>query len=170
MKNETSSGSGCLIHHSPFSTPYPPSMSSRGFTLIEFLLVAAILLVIGGMVPAFSNRFLLQNSVAETADRLAFSLRNAQGYALSGKGGDSWGVAIDGTDIVVFQGSSFALRDVGSERRTAIPSSVSIAGFSETIFASSTGIPSASGSVSITSSGGVERRVVWNELGILDRE
>jgi hypothetical protein len=112
----------------------------------------------------------VQNYVAEVSDRLAFSLRSAQGYALSGKGGDSWGVAIDGTDIVVFRGESFALRDAGSERRTAIPSSVSIVGFSETIFAPNTGIPSASGIVSITSSGGVERRVVWNDLGILDRE
>lgn len=146
------------------------SRSSRGFTLIEFLLTVGIFLTLAGMAPAFYSRFVLQDAVAETADRLAFSLRNASGFSLAGKDDSSWGVAIDGTEIVLFRGANFATRDASADRRVSIPSTVAITGFTETTFARVSGAPSASATVSITASGGAARTVRLNEFGVVSRE
>ncbi len=145
-------------------------MNSRGFTIIEFILMVAIFLMLAGMAPAFYGRFLLQDAVAETADRLAFSLRSAQGYALSGKEGAPWGVALDGSSIVLFRGASFATRDPVFDRKVSVPASVSIGGFTETVFARVSGAPDAPIVASITASGGVSRTIRMNALGVVGRE
>lgn len=145
-------------------------MFSRGFTLIEFMLVMALFLILAGMAPAFYSRFLLQDAVAETADRLAFSLRNAQGFALSGKEGTPWGVAISGDSIVLFSGTSFATRNAALDRRVAVPSAVTIGGFTETVFSRVTGMPTAPLTISLTASGGASRTVVMNSFGVVSRQ
>lgn len=150
-----------IIHHS--------SLYSRGFTLIEFMLAVAILLILAGTAPVFYSRFLLQDAALEAADRLAFSLRNAQGYALSGKGGAPWGVAISGGDIVLFRGASFAARTPALDRRVSLPANVSVGGFSETVFARVSGIPNAPATITITASGGVSRSLVLNAAGVVSR-
>lgn len=145
-------------------------MSSRGFTLIEFMLVVALFLVLAGMAPSFYSRFLLQNAVSDTADRLAFSFRTAQGYALSGKGSAPWGVALNGNSIVLFRGANFATRNSALDRRVSVPANVSISGFTETSFSRVSGIPTAPLLVSITASGGASRTVTVNALGVVSRE
>ena len=146
-------------------------MASRGFTVIELLLVVAIFFVIAGFAPAFYGRFFLQDAVAEAADRVAGSLRNAQGYSLAGKGSLPWGVALNGNVVVLFQGNSFATRNTALDRQVALPSSVSISGLNETVFARVSGVPTAPLAVSLTaSSGGISRRVTMNALGVVSRE
>lgn len=145
-------------------------MASRGFTVIEFLLVVAIFFVIAGFAPAFYTRFLSQDAVSEATDRLAGSLRNAQGYSLAGKGSLPWGVALSGNSLVLFQGTSFATRNAALDRRVAVPPSVSVSGLSETVFARVSGIPTAPLTVSLTASGGVSRTLVMNALGVVSRE
>lgn len=145
-------------------------MVSRGFTVIELLLVVAIFFVIAGFAPAFYSRILSQDAVAETSDRLAGALRNAQGYSLAGKGSLPWGVALSDNSFVLFQGASFATRNTALDRRVVIPSSVSISGLSETVFARVSGIPTAPLTVSFTASGGVSRTLVMTALGVVNRE
>lgn len=145
-------------------------MSSRGFTVIEFLLVMAIFFVIAGAAPAFYSRFFFQDAVSETAERLAGSLRSAQGLALTGKGGAPWGVSINDGSIIVFRGTSFAMRNSALDRKVSIPSSVLIAGFTETVFARVTGLPVAPATISITALGGATRTLVLNAQGVVSRQ
>ena len=144
-------------------------MVSRGFTVIELLLVMAIFFIIAGFAPAFYTRFLSQDAVSETADRVAGALRNAQGYSLAGKGNFPWGVALSGNAIVLFQGNSFATRNAALDRRVAVPSSVSVSGLNETVFARVSGIPTAPLTISLTASGGALRTVSMNALGVVSR-
>ena len=145
-------------------------MFSRGFTVIELMLVVALFLALAGLAPAFYGRFLLQDAVAETADRLALSLRNAEGYALAGKGNAPWGVAINGNSIVLFSGATFATRTIALDRKVAVPSNVVIGGFTETTFARVSGTPTAAATATITASGGASRTVVVNALGVVSRQ
>ena len=152
------------------STIQYPRVSSRGFTVVELLIVVAMFSLIAGFAPAFYSRFLSQDAVAETADRLAGSLRNAQGYSLAGKGNLPWGVALNGGALVLFQGNSFATRNAALDRRVAVPSSVSVSGFSETVFARVSGVPTAPLTVLLTASGGASRTVTMNVLGVVSRK
>ncbi|QQS15464.1 MAG: prepilin-type N-terminal cleavage/methylation domain-containing protein [Candidatus Moraniibacteriota bacterium] len=152
-----------------FNIRYPKS-SSQGFTIIELLLVVAIFFAVAGFAPAFYNRFFLQDAVVEAADRIAGSLRNAQGFSLAGKGSLPWGVALNGNAVVLFQGNSFATRNTALDRQIALPSSVSISGLSETVFARVSGMPTAPLTISLTASGGVSRSVLMNSLGVVSRE
>ena len=145
-------------------------MVSRGFTVIELLLVMAIFFIIAGFAPTFYGRFLSQDAVSETADRVAGALRNAQGYSLAGKGSLPWGVAVNSGTLVLFQGNSFATRNAALDRRVAVPSSVLVSGLNETIFARVSGVPTAPLTISLTASGGASRTVTMNVLGVVSRK
>ena len=145
-------------------------MVSRGFTVIELLLVMAIFFIIAGFAPTFYGRFLSQDAVSETADRVAGALRNAQGYSLAGKGSLPWGVTLSGGALVLFQGSSFATRNAALDRRVAVPSSVSVSGLNETVFARVSGMPTAPLAISLTTSSGASRTVTMNALGVVSRK
>ena len=142
----------------------------RGFTFIEFLLTVGIVLALASLASPFSGRFLLQDAVAETADRLALSLRNAQGFSLSGKDSSRWGVMIDGNSIVLFRGPSFAGRDISADRRIAIPQNVIVSGFSETVFDPVSGAPTTPLSISVGAVGATSRTVVLNSFGAVSRQ
>lgn len=145
-------------------------LSSCGFTIVELLLVVAIFFVVAGFAPVLYNRFFLQDAVAEAADRVAGSLRNAQGFSLAGKGSLPWGVALNGNSIILFQGNSFATRNTALDRRIAIPSAVSISGLTETVFARVSGVPTTPLTISLTAPGGISRSVTMNSLGVVSRE
>src|SRR3990172_2374453 len=82
-----------------------------GFTIIELILVVAIMLTISVMAPVFYSRFLLQNAVANTVDQLTGSLRKAQIYSMMGKQGSEWSVNYSSNTIPLYKGTSFATRD-----------------------------------------------------------
>ena len=66
--------------------------NEHGITLVELLISIFIISVISTLSIAFYARFLTQNSVEDTANRLVGSLRKAQIYSMSGKQNGTWGV------------------------------------------------------------------------------
>lgn len=119
-------------------------MRFRGFTLIESILATSVILLIGVAVGVFNTQFLSVRDTVVAAHVLRESLDRAQVYARSGKQDSDWGVVQVGTDIVVFSGTTYALRVVESDELVGIPSGVTLTGLGETVFARSTGrIPAA---------------------------
>src|SRR5437870_896099 len=86
---------------------YPP----LGFTLIEVLIVMALVTLVGLTSVPFLSRFFTQNAVENTYEQLKGELGKAQTYAMSGKQNGSWGVHNGTGSIVLFQGSSYASRN-----------------------------------------------------------
>ena len=141
----------------------------KGFTLIELILVIAIMLTISVMAPAFYSRFLLQNAVTNTNDQLTGSLRKAQIYSMVGKQNSAWSVNFSSNTITVYKGTVFASRDLNFDEKFSVNSNVSISGITDVNFARLTGVPTPSTSTIIISAGNNSDTLSINSQGVVSR-
>ncbi|HAL24551.1 TPA: hypothetical protein DDZ49_04760 [Candidatus Wolfebacteria bacterium] len=132
------------------------------------VLAIALVFYIGLLSTAFYSGFYLRNAANIVTKDLAFSLRQAQVYSMSGRQGSDWGVALTDDAIIIFKGSSYASRATTFDESHAIPVTLVVTGFNETVFSRITGYPSATSTVVITGAGRT-RTVVVNEQGIVDQ-
>lgn len=139
-----------------------------GFTLIELLLVIAIIMVIGTMSVVFFSRFLTQNSVANVQDQLIGQLRKAQIYSIMGRQNGGWGVRYGSNTITLFQGNTYATRNTAFDEAFSVNSNISISSFSEVDFAKTTGLPSTTGTYTITGND-TSKQVIINSQGVVSR-
>ena len=134
----------------------------QAFSLIELILVVIIVLSLGVLSTAFYSRFLNQNSVSNVSDQLVSQLRKAQVYAMSGKQNSSWGVKYSSSTITLFSSSSSAFDE------TFNVNNITIGGFSQVVFAKTTGIPDSTPTITI-SGGGNTQNVSVNSQGTVSR-
>lgn len=151
-----------------------------GFTLIELLIVMAlVVLLIGAAMPIYSN-FQTSSQLNESAAQIASTLRLARTLSVARQNNSSYGVFIDaspgGADrIILFSGTSYAGRDSAYDRITTFDSALSVAlalsgGAMEVMFSRAQGVPSATGTISITHTTTGSRAVSINALGAVDYE
>jgi len=139
-----------------------------GFTLIELLLVISIVLIIGTFSVVFFSRFLTQNAVTNTQDQLIGSLRKAQIYAMMGRQNSNWGVRFGENIIALFSGNSYASRNTAFDETFSQNSNISISNFSEIVFTKVSGLPSTTGTYTITGNDS-SKQVVVNSQGVISR-
>jgi|SRR3989338_7157459 len=152
----------------------------RGFTLIELLIVLAI----GGLMatavgPAIS-RFPSGSQLDEVAGDLKQVIRLARERSVAGVAGSTHGVFLEqntgSTDrYILFRGASYAARDALYDELTVIRNSVELtsaltAGATEITFTPSWGVPSVTGTITLTHSAGGERPLRLNDLGLVTTE
>jgi len=83
----------------------------RGVTLLEIILVVALVsFLASSAIPVYRSVQAL-NDLDTASSLLAQSLRVAQIFSQSVRGDVAWGVHLEAGRIIVFKGSSFALRD-----------------------------------------------------------
>lgn len=139
----------------------PPSRNPRrGFTLIEILVVIAIMSVLAAVSFPFYARFVTQNNVSSTANGLVGSLQKAQLYAMSGKNNSSWGVRYADSKIVLFQESSNTVFDSYN-----VAGSIQVTGLNQVIFSRPTGLPTSPGTY-VVSSNNQTKSVMLNSEGV----
>ena len=144
----------------------------KGVTLIELLIVLAIIAITGLSVSFGAAQLLSQSYFNNTVERLVHTLRTAQSYSTSGRGDSVWGVHLEGDTLTLFAlgtGTDFATReDPSFDAETPLPSSVTITGWQDIYFDKLRGLPSAtpnilievlgrSGAISLTTEGAVNR-------------
>lgn len=120
-----------------------------GLTLVELLLVMALIAIIAAAVGPFGSRTFVAQQQAATVQMLRSSLSKAQAQATGVRNNTTWGVCFTGGMIRLYSGScgspSF------SEDYT-VPDSITITGLSDVTFDAVRGTPSADLSVSVASS------------------
>lgn len=126
-----------------------------GVTYIELLIVIAIVAILGAAISPFFFRFILQNNLQATVDRVISTIRKAQNYAMDGKNNEVWGVCETGGKIRLFSGSCST---PSFSEDFDIPGNIPITGFTETTFSKLRGEPS--GVLNITISTDIDTRVV----------
>ncbi len=141
----------------------------KSFTLIELLLVIAIMLILGGAAAPFFARFLTQNNVINVSDQLTGQMRKAQIYAMMGKKNGSWGVTVGGSAITLFQGTSFALRNPSFDEKINLNPIIIVSGLSEVVFTKITGLPSATPTINI-SANNTTANLVINNQGVVSKQ
>lgn len=139
---------------------------NKGFSLVELILVIAILGIIASASAPFYARFVGQNNLEVATNKIVSTIRKTQSYAMEGKDNAVWGFCMSSGKIRLFKGScasptfteEFDLDGVG------------VTGISETLFtgpAGKRGEPSTTLNINITNDIGT-KTVTLNALGGMD--
>lgn len=140
---------------------------SKGFTLIEVTLTMALLAIIFIVAAPFYGRFIFSQEVSIVQDELQGSLSKARFFSMMGKNDTVWGVGIENSQIIVFQGPSFVDRDTSLDETFDIHPRVTVSGVSPIVFTRPAGRPSSE--LEITLSGNGETKVLrMNSEGVLE--
>ena len=147
-----------------------PKLDKKAFTLIELLLVTAIVLSVSVLAGQFYARFLGQNAVQNTADQIAQSMRKAQFYAMvSRKSASSgWGVNYGANLLTLYQGANFGGRNTALDEKFDINTSLTVDNF-DVNFGRITGIPGSTPTVTISGGQGTTKTVSVNAQGMVTR-
>jgi len=113
----------------------------KGFTLIEIMLVIALVLTVGFFSTAFPLRLMSQTAVRDSAEEFKNVLWKAQAYAIAGRQHSSWGVHYGNSVVTLFKGNDYNNREQSFDEKTTIADRVSVSGFSDTIFSIPGGRP-----------------------------
>lgn len=119
-----------------------------GVSLIEVLIVVAIICVVGASTTPFLSNFLLRNNTEVSIDKIIGTLRKAQQYSLDGKSDASWGSCYISNTVRLFRGGTCAAPTFSED--FSIPSTVSITGFSPVTFSTLRGEPSTALSITVS--------------------
>jgi prepilin-type N-terminal cleavage/methylation domain-containing protein len=134
--------------------------SNKGFTLVELILVVAIISLLAASSAPFISRFTTVNSLEVAVDNTVGSLRKAQAYAMDGKNDTTWGVCVNSSNIRLYRGTCASPtynEDFGMN-------GVTITGFTQVTFSSDRGEPSSAITITLTNSVG-SRTVSMNAAG-----
>ena len=129
-------------------------------------MVVAIIAIVGATTIPVGSRFLVQSNFKNKTNELVASLRTAQINSFSGKGANSWGVKTTSSQIILFKGTSYALRDSAFDQIFSIPSNITFTQ-TEIVFNKLTGNPSPIASIVINSSIG-NNTISVNEVGAVN--
>jgi len=83
----------------------------KGFTLIETLIVIAVLAIITTIGTLSFSNSKARKTVAIISNNIVFSLEEAKADAISGKGGVGHGIKFNSTSYVTFDGDTYNLSD-----------------------------------------------------------
>jgi len=142
----------------------------RGLTLIELILVVAIMTTVGILTAPVYSRFLTQNAVDEAAIIVGQNLRKAQWYALMSRKSAvaGWGVYYlnnPAQEMILYQGASFAARNPAVDEKTKLPGKITVTNF-EVNFNRVTGVPGGLSTITVSGQGN-SRGVSVNGLGVV---
>lgn len=144
-------------------------MMKRGVSLVELLLVLAILFVVLTAGYPLGAGFLERNALDTKASETVNSLRVAQINSISGKEDANWGVRIDSSNITLFKGTSYAARDSFFDEIYEIPARLNITSVpQEVVFDKLNGNPSTTFTVTYSNDSGESVNISINEVGVVD--
>ena len=136
---------------------------SRGFTLIELIIVIALAVIIFSFTVGVGSDFYLSQSLIAERDSVVSLLRRARIKAMNNTRQSNQGLFIAAGEYVIFEGDTYAGRSVDFDEVFPRAGRVQISGPSEIVFNSSEGSSSASGTISIVSGAGTAKILVNSE-------
>ena len=93
----------------------------EGFTIIEILIVIAIMAILGAAASPLYSNFLVRTYFRNKTNELVASLRTAQLNTIAGKEGSRWGVHISSSEIIMFKGASYVVPGTAFDYKYSIP-------------------------------------------------
>jgi len=139
-----------------------------GFTLIEIILVVALIGIISGIGLPIYNTMSGSNNLDVAENMLVASLRRAEVLSAASSGDSEWGVGVTPGAFVLFKGSTYASRDVGFDEVYDITDSIQTSGLTEVVFSKMSGAPHFTGGITLTSPSGETKQITINEKGTVD--
>lgn len=139
--------------------------STIGFTLVEVLLVMAIVIVIFVAAAPVYFPLVFRNDLAISQNTVSSLARRAQLLAQGVDGDGGWGIKIQSGSITLFTGASYASRDTNKDEIHELPSTINPSGLQEVMYTKFTGLPSSTGTLTFIASNNETSTVTINEKG-----
>jgi prepilin-type N-terminal cleavage/methylation domain-containing protein len=136
---------------------------TKAFTLIELLLVIALIAIIVAMSTPFLSRMVMVNQLKKDQELLLSSLHKAQSYAMDNKDGQSWGVCLSGNQMRLYSNSC---SNPNFNESFSLSNNISISGLSDVQF-NQRGEPNNIINISINSSLATNN-ISINQAGIIE--
>lgn len=149
----------------------PRIMSSKtnsGFTIIEVLIVIAVITILSAAALPVSYNFLNKNDLNLTAQKIVQTMRRAQFLSQANDSDSAWGVHVQAGEVTVFKGESYAARDSGRDEIYTFPVNETISGSTDFVFSKLNGYPTLAGTITITSPNATKKDVVVNACGTVE--
>lgn len=138
----------------------------NGFTLLELLLVIALVALIAGLSIPFYSNFIVRNYLNTSSSSLVQTVEKAQNYAKSGKQDATWGVYMTSSDYTLYKGTSYAARDTNLDELYTFPSGIAHGGLTEIHFDHLRGETTNTGVITLTATNGASTTIQINSSGI----
>lgn len=122
-------------------------MRHSGFTLVEGLIVIAILGILTGVTLPMYTEYRERTDLELAADQVTQGLSRAKLLSELNEHDSPWGFSID--DGVLFKGGNYGTRDAAFDEAYPIEDGISTSGLSTVSFAQITGKPNATGSITL---------------------
>jgi len=142
--------------------------SGAGFTILEILLVVSLVTLIMAFSVVVNYSFYINNDIDIATLNTVQAIRRAQNLSIGVGQDSSWGIRVNGANVVLFKGSDYASRDTSFDEIFDLPNSVVVSGLSEIIFDKFSGTPQVIGSIILTAPNNLNRNVTINEHGVVN--
>jgi len=138
----------------------------QGFTLVEILVVIAIILFLTAIIAPIGLNFYKIQVFNETHEQIVGLLKQARSNAFIQKNNADFGLYFGDKQMVLFQGPSYSQRDESYDFGLKLPALVEISGLSEIVFSRGSALPKQSGSLLIKL-GQKQKEIIINEQGLI---
>ena len=140
---------------------------SRGFSVIEMLIVIGIVMIIVGITAPVGFRYYQTQLLDESTCLVFDTLRRAQQNAMFQKNDNAFGVFFEENSFTLFDGSTFLTRDENEDEVFILSNNISLSGLQEIVFSRKHGT-TADGEI-VISMGNISEYVDVNTKGRIDK-
>ncbi|OGC48473.1 hypothetical protein A2W32_05195 [candidate division WWE3 bacterium RBG_16_37_10] len=154
---------GCLKNMSKLSKRNKTS----GFTLLEVLLSIAVIGLIAGIGTPIYLSLQTRNDLYIAENSTVHSLRHAQLLSQIVDGDSSWGIYLQNGSVTIFRGLNYSSRNTDFDKIIILPGNITTSGVSEIIYEKFTGIPLATGTITLTSNANEIKNITVNSKGMV---
>ena len=142
--------------------------NNSGFTLIEVLLVVALISITAGFSGVLYTDYQTRNELDLTAQKIAQGIRTAQINSQTMKDDSTWGIYMTDGEVTLFEGVDYATRNTNLDYTQTVSNRVSHSGIGEIVFSKYYGVPSTTGTIDLTTPNNGAVQITINEKGIVD--
>ncbi len=143
----------------------------KGFTLVELLIVLAVMGTLFLIVGSISLSSLPSTQLSSEADTVEQTLRRAQAKSISQQADLAWGVHLSSAQMTLFAGSTYVGRNQTYDEVHAFQTGIVKSGLSDVVFDFRTGETADTGTVTLTaSSTGEVKTLTVNQAGRVNKQ
>jgi prepilin-type N-terminal cleavage/methylation domain-containing protein len=154
------------------------NVCSRGFTMVELLIAIAIAILLLSAAMSLQGNYGASSQLYSANIQVLQTLRIAREKSIAGLNNSPHGVffehnAIAKDRIILYQGTSYALRDPLYDREVVFPLVLSVSSTltnNDITFSRGMGIPNNIGTITLTHEGGINAVLSVNILGVVNEE
>ena len=140
--------------------------SLSGFAMIEFLMVTAMIALLGGLTALALEPVYSRYQLRSAEQGLIEALWQAQSKARASETDSAWSVHVAVGSITIFQGISFASRQTSYDEVTDISSAIVPGSATDVIFQKMTGYPTTASTMTLTNAN-LATTITVNDRGMV---